>query len=240
MHLGWHVPHTAWKLLDEVYPPSCVGCQKFHERWCAECQSTVRVLKESQVCYRCGIPQDNPSTCQECLDDPPAFEVCRSWAHYEGTLRLALIRLKYHRDLGLAELLGAKLSNFLQAQGWTPEVIIPVPLGVKRMRERGYNQSAMIARWVSRQASIPIDEHSLRRVKETISQVGLDRESRIRNLHEAFSCLGNAVRDKNVLLIDDVITTGATIRSCSLALQDAGVGKIQVLSAARAGNFDLN
>jgi ComF family protein len=114
------------------------------------------------------------------------------------------------------------------------DVLVPVPLHKNRLRERGFNQAAMLAHQLSKQVHLAVDEETLVRQRATASQVDLDTEERKRNVHDAFRCTTNALADRRVLLIDDVCTTGATLEACAVALEDRGTRCVQALTLARA------
>jgi ComF family protein len=114
------------------------------------------------------------------------------------------------------------------------DVVVPVPLHTARLRERGYNQAALLARELAQQAGLPIDEGTLVRKRATAPQVELNAKQRKENVHGAFYCSGNALTGKRVLLIDDVCTTGATLEACAVALYENGARSVQALTLARA------
>jgi ComF family protein len=119
-------------------------------------------------------------------------------------------------------------------QSWEIDLIVPVPLDHIRRKQRGYNQAALLANPLSAGAGIPMSVNALRRVRKTCSQVGLSIEERMRNVHEAFSAADSIVNSQSVLLIDDVVTTGATLNACSVALKKAGAKFVCALTLARS------
>ncbi|MDY7080323.1 MAG: phosphoribosyltransferase family protein [Chloroflexota bacterium] len=114
------------------------------------------------------------------------------------------------------------------------DIIVPVPLHIVRLQERGYNQAALLAREMAHQVGLTVDEQSLVRQRETASQVDLDARQRRQNVHAAFCCSGNGLVGRRVLLIDDVCTTGATLEACAAALYEGGARSVQALTLARA------
>ena len=148
-------------------------------------------------------------------------------------LRNAIHRLKYDNDLGVGEILGKKCADHLSRLQWKIDKIIPVPLGKKRRKERGYNQAAMIAYPMSLMLGIQYGQNQLIRSKETVTQVEYNAEQRKQNVHEAFSAPASNLTGKNILVIDDVITTGSTLDDCARALKKAGVKNVYGLSVAR-------
>ena len=191
-----------------------------HSRWCAKCQN-VTMLIEPPICERCGIPIKHAGLCSNCKENEPHFTAVRSWAIYEGPLKEALQRLKYQRDMGLGEVFANSLINLVSEHKWAIDMVVPVPLGVARYKELGYNQSTLIA--------FPI-----KRTRETQSQVGLNLAERRRNVTGAFSACANIVEGKNVLLIDDIATSGSSMEACASALKIAGAYEVYGLTVARA------
>jgi ComF family protein len=116
----------------------------------------------------------------------------------------------------------------------TVDVIVPVPLHADRLRERGYNQAALLAHELARQARLAVDEQTLVRKRATASQIKLDAKQRKENVHDAFYCSDSSLAGKRVLLVDDVCTTGATLEACAIALQESGALSVQALTLARA------
>lgn len=158
----------------------------------------------------------------------------RSYALYEGPLVRSLLRLKYHPNLALASQMGAWLADVYRRTPWQATLIVPVPLGRERLKQRGYNQSALIASDLAERLSLPVSFDGLRRTRETRSQVGLDPETRLVNVSEAFHASPAVVQGHAVLLIDDLFTTGATLSACARALHDAGVAQVMGLTVGRA------
>lgn len=224
-----------WQLVDALFPPRCVGCGQAGERWCAACAETVQPLI-APLCEVCG---DISATglCPRCARQRPAYTALRSWAVFAGPVRHALHRLKYRRDLGAADVLARHLAAVFRRTDWNVDWVVPIPLGARRLRERGYNQAALLARPLAWQLERPLRPGVLQRVRETRSQVGLDREARRRNVREAFRAAA-AVAGRRVLLVDDVATTGATLEAAATALRRAGAVDVFALTVARATLHD--
>jgi competence protein ComFC len=157
----------------------------------------------------------------------------RSWTAFQGPIRNALHKLKYRRYIGLGDALAKPMVNFIDTLEWQVDLIIPVPLGKKRLRERGYNQASLIAQPLAAIMQWKYLPGALTRIKETRSQVGLTVDERKENVAEAFLADETAA-GRNVLIFDDVATTGATISSCASALKKAGADMIYGLTVARA------
>lgn len=228
----YHLYRSLWSTLDLLYPPRCGGCGKNGSRWCSECQE--RVMQFSGIlCDVCGLPQDGPGICDLCLADRPHFRSLRAWTAFEPPVQHALHKLKYRRDIAMGDALAAQMIAYVRDLNWEMDMIIPIPLGRKRMKERGYNQVAMISSPLAMALGIRYAPNELMRCKETRSQVGLSREERRRNVSEAFRA-GTGVVGKNVLVMDDVSTTGSTLSAAAGALYAAGVKDVYALTVARA------
>jgi competence protein ComFC len=158
----------------------------------------------------------------------------RSWLVFEGPIRLALHKLKYRRNISLGDALAHQLAPYVQGLGWPINVVVPVPLGKKRMQERGYNQVGLVAMPLAALSGWEYAPRALARARETRSQVGLSAVERKENVNGAFHGDPGKVSGKNVLLMDDVATTGATLSSCAGALFEAGARDIYALTLARA------
>lgn len=232
--------HLLWNTLDWVFPPHCGGCGKLAERWCGDCQARVERLG-LRVCQRCGIPLDDGRVvCPNCETDPPLYQGLRSCVKYSGPARNAVIRLKYSRDIGLGDALAGELIRQFDALKWGVELVTCVPLSRGRLRERGYNQSAALARPVAMAFGLPFQPVLLRKTREAPSQVGLSASDRRKNVDGAFVAEQEHIAARKVLVIDDVTTTGSTIHACARALVDAGASTVYGLTFARAGLHDHN
>ncbi len=152
----------------------------------------------------------------------------------EGGVRKAVHRLKYHRDLALADILAAQMLPLVREQGWEIDAVVAIPLGKQRLRERGYNQAALVAFPLALGLDVPFLRHALSRTRETRSQVGLSAEERRQNVAGAFKAAGERVQGKTVLLVDDVMTTGATLDAAAQALLAAGAARVYAATVARA------
>lgn len=225
--------HTLWSVLDLVFPPRCAGCGKLGQRWCADCQRQLASPPEP-LCKICGEPQNAPGICEHCWQARPAFYALRSCFVFKEPLRTALHKLKYRRDVGLGEALAWDIATFLTSLGWQAEMIVAIPLSQQRMRERGYNQAALIAHPLARIMQWKYAPYALQRVRHTRSQVGLSAAERRENVQSAFTAHPRLVQNKTILLFDDVTTTGATLHAASQALISAGASRVYALTAAKA------
>ncbi|MBN1666389.1 MAG: ComF family protein [Anaerolineales bacterium] len=231
--MRYQLQRWGWQALDLVFPPVCGGCGQSGQRWCAKCQASVKRL-QPPLCDRCGQTIKNSGLCERCQQASPSFVKTRSWAEFSGPLREAVHSYKYQRNLGMAEIFANCLSAYLLELGWSVALIVPVPLGKERHHQRGYNQAALMAHWLALSAQIPYNDRSLQRVRETQSQVGLSTRERKQNVFGAFKVHGNGVLGKDILLVDDVMTSGATLNACADALLAAGAHQVFGLTLARA------
>jgi ComF family protein len=231
-------------LLDIIFPPVCPLCEEglMDGILCADCRGGMLSKKiKGPFCAVCGIPfigyGDVPEThkgrlCGRCITEKTPFKEARSAFAYEGAVLEAIHRFKYGGRVALAGYLGRLASEAAEFKA-TPDVVVPVPLHRNRLRKRGFNQSLLIAREVAKKLRAPVDYINLKRVRATDPQINLRIKEREDNIKGAFVVKDDmAFRDKNVLLIDDVFTTGATIRECAKALNKAGA-EVYVLTLAR-------
>lgn len=221
-----------WQLLDWIYPPSCVGCKQSGTLFCSECLDSIQYLNNG-LCPTCGYPRFNARVCLGCSHHSPNYNQIRSVAAYTGSIREGLHQLKYQNHLGLGIEFASMLNQLVVKQNWQIDLIVPVPLSKNRRKERGYNQSALIALPLSLQLECKMDDKLITRTKETQTQVELDKHQRQKNLENAFHVPTNRCIDKNILVVDDVITTGATINDCARALKSAGAKEVYAVSIGR-------
>lgn len=204
---------------------------------CVACERELPWLIDQ--CDRCALPMPMSGlTCGACNRQPPAFnDVVAPWL-YDFPVDALVTRFKHQGrwPLGrlLAELLGDTLQHRFDEGLRRPDWLIPVPLAKKRLRQRGFNQAAMLANWLGARLNLPVDERVIRRVKETPSQQGLDAKARKRNLASAFAIRdATAILGKHLALIDDVLTTGSTAGVLAGLLLKAGARSVDVYCLAR-------
>jgi ComF family protein len=230
-------------LLRLTRAPICDFC-------CAQLPSQLGIL-----CARCGedlgiatfsisrAPEHAPELCQPCRLAPPAFIKAIAYGGYHGHLRSLIHLLKYDGMQPIAGRLGLLLADSLEAfAGCSPMLVIPVPMHAHKQRRRGFNHAELLARVAITemrrrhpQWNLQLDAHLLKRVRVTASQAGLTTHQRRQNLRGAFFApLPGRLKDRDVLLIDDIYTTGATVRACSRVLINAGAASVRVATVARA------
>jgi len=199
---------------------------------CAECLDQVPRV-EPPFCVCCGDVVAAAGLCVRCRTAPLQIECIRSVVCFEGVLRKAVHRFKYSGLTALASPLGGLMAEYWMQHPMPADIVVPVPLHVARLRERGYNQAALLAREMARWVGLVVDEQVLVRQRATAPQVELNARERRKNVRDAFRCASNGLIGKQVLLIDDVCTTGATLEACAVALQEGGAGGVCALTLAR-------
>jgi len=180
------------------------------------------------------MPLPRPGSCSICTGSPPPYEAIRSWAIFEGPIRRAIHTLKYGRNVSLGQALAPHLAEYVHELGWHVDLVAPVPLDRQRMRERGYNQAGSLAMPLADIQGWPYLPKILVKTRPTRSQVGLSPMERKQNISGAFRAEPVFASGKAILLVDDVVTTGATLSACSEAFIQAGARIIYALTLARA------
>lgn len=158
----------------------------------------------------------------------------RSWAVFDSPVQNALHTLKYHRNKGIGDAIASQMADFVRSLNWDVDMLVPVPLGKKRLKERGYNQVALVARPLAYELGLKYAPRGLKKTRETRTQVGLNISQRRKNVSKAYQAEGKVVSGRSVLLMDDVATTGFTIQSSSEALLSAGAREVYAITVARA------
>lgn len=233
MNLRYELHQTLWKAVDLLYPPLCAGCGKPNHRFCSDCLQGVKII-DFPFCAFCGKQtNDDQPVCAECGHVPVHFTAAAAWAVYGGTLREAIHSLKYKNDMGLGDFFAQYLIEILSEKDWSFDLIIPVPLSAQRKKERTYNQSALLSRPIARYFQLEHSMNALKRTKDTGTQVKRNRAERDLSLKDAFSGNPAKLKGRSVLLVDDIITTGATINHCSEALLQAGAVRVYAVSLAK-------
>lgn len=225
-------------LLELLLPTRCVGCASIvgaRDLLCPACAPALVAVE--RACRCCGAPETAGAFCGPCLRSRPPYRRARARWLYGGPLARAIRRLKYGGAAELIRPLGLLLPPLELPAGeacGARLLVLPVPLHRTQLVRRGYNQAALLAaEWV-RRCPAELDYRALWRSRATRPQVGLGRAARERNVADAFSARPERVGGRNVLLIDDVITTGATAAACARAVSAAGAASVEVLALARA------
>lgn len=201
--------------------------------WCSTCQASVTWL-HPPLCPKCGRPQSHDRPCSACQRRLLRLDGIRSAALFEGPLRQAIHGFKYNGQAALALPLGRLLEHYWAENPLEVDAIVPVPLHPSRLRERGYNQSALLARHLAAAAHVPVLEDGLVRTRATAAQMTLGAAERRTNVQGAFECVDNRLAGLRIALVDDVCTTGATLEACGAALFQVGATAVWALTLARA------
>ncbi|MFC1983705.1 ComF family protein [Chloroflexota bacterium] len=219
--------------VDLLFPQWCVGCGKEGDFICHNClRSLPRIMPP--ICPKCGKPQPSGILCPGCTSWQADIAGIRSPFRFDGVIRQAIHQLKYRSLRALAVTLANLLQDYLVTSPIPGEVLVPVPLHQKRLRERGYNQSSLLAKELGKITNLPVVEDCLIRQLYTPPQTKtLTVDERRSNVANAFTCLDQRLRDKQVLLIDDVSTSGATLDACAAALKTAEATSVWGLVLAR-------
>ena len=237
---GWRSAFGA--VANLLLPPVCIACRSRisnHGLLCGDCFARIDFIAPP-ICARLGVPlpydAGEPSLSAAAIASPPVYDRARAVARYSETMRDLIQSFKYRdRQEGLA-----LFSRWLARAGsellGDAELIVPVPLYRSRLWRRRFNQSAMLAQRLARLTGVPADCFVLKRVRRTVSQVGLTAEQHVRNVAGAFKVepsRATEIRGKRVVIIDDVITTGATAEACARVLKRAKAARVDMLVLAR-------
>ena len=237
----WIAKKALSSLLAFLFPPYCLLCDSLLEEGerivCKGCWARLEIISDC-FCQCCGSRLISGRTiCNSCLKEGYHFSFNRSLGPFDQKYKTLIHHLKYERMTGLASKLGEKLlfiikwgPRFAPAQG-----VVPVPLHPTKLRERGYNQSLLLAQEVSKGSGLSLIDDALLKVRRTKSQTKLDLEQRVENVKGAFKVFSRGkVEGKRLILVDDVFTTGSTLNSCAEALMEAGAKEVYGLTLAIA------
>jgi len=210
----------TWRsILDLVFPPHCVACGRMGAWLCEPCLTRIQ-----------------PAISQSARAPNSALDAVYSLSDHVDPLRTAVHSLKYQGVRVLCPILGDLLRDRWSQTGGTADIILPVPLHPTKRRQRGYNQSELLARELGTRIEVPVRVDCLARTRSTRSQVGLSVQERWENVWDAFAVTGGEVKGGRLLLIDDVYTSGATLEACAYVLRDAGADSVSALTLTRASH----
>jgi ComF family protein len=221
------------RLLDLLFPPRCVACGAWGEWLCAACVATLGEPPAPR-CPRCAGPSRTGGLCGACRRGPRYLTGLRSVAAHRTPLREAVHGVKYSGMHVLVAPLADILHQYWAREGVAVDAVLPVPLHPSRVRYRGYNQSALLGAAFARRAGLAYHEDWVVRARRTRSQVGLTPRERWENVWRAFAVTSPSVGGARILLVDDVMTTGATLEACAHALRGAGAAEVWALTLTRA------
>lgn len=237
--IGLMVDKLCGELLELLAPSRCFWCHGLVAAGHCACAACNAALPwNARACRACSVPiaaGQATSVCGDCLRDAPAQD--RSWTafRYEGPIAAAIVDLKFHGRLMPAHVVGRLMAQHLARRAEPlPDLLVPVPLSPARLRRRGYNQALQLGRALTGVLAVPLAAAAARRTRDTREQTRLDAAQRRRNVRGAFAVHAAAVRGRHVAVLDDVITTGATVAELAGALRAAGAVRIEAWAAARA------
>lgn len=231
-------------LADIVFPPQCLTCESIldpenNTPLCPDCFSTIHFI-QPPLCICCGIPFESTAgdnhLCSDCILSKPLFTIARAVGRYETRLLDAIHSFKYKGKISTGEILGKIMADFAYPAFTMTDysLIIPVPLHPKRLRERGFNQSVILAKEISKRFHIPLDFLTLKRHMYTEAQINLGRKDREANVSGVFTVGDSAkIQGQRIILVDDVYTSGSTVRECTLVLMQSGAEAVAILTLAK-------
>lgn len=223
---------TLRLVAEAVFPARCIGCERRGTPLCNACRRDLPYLPDG-LCHRCGLRRGARGVCRGCRRLSPALSAVRAAFAYEGAARTAILTLKFRSGRYLAPLMGQLLREALDTHPLQVDLVVPVPLAPRRLRERGFNQSELLAREIAGLVRGTLAADALERQERTPQQT-LTAAERLQNLAGAFGCpRPRTIQGRRVLLVDDVVTTGATVSACADTLADAGARRVSALAFAR-------
>ncbi len=235
-------------LLDLVFPPRCASCQALGVLLCDRCRATI-TLPQPPLCARCGRSLQASRAGEQCDlcvlgRGPVHLTSLRVATDYEGAIRAAILAYKFRGVRRLVEPLGKMLADAYTREGLNADLVTHVPLHTKRRRERGYDQSQLLARELARRLNLPLLPDAVQRVRATEPQTHLQGDQRIANVAGAFTLANPSVieraKDRRILLIDDVTATGSTLDATAAALAEAHPAAILGLALSRPNTSALS
>lgn len=221
------------RLVDVVRANRCVLCHGSGHRHslCAACSADLPWL--AGACPRCAQPvTDDTQPCHDCQQTPPPWQHAHALFYFRFPIDRLIAALKYHGRLVLADYFGQRLADRIDPDE-CPDLIVPVPIHHRRLQQRGYNQTLLVARVMAQRLQRPLSVHELLRVRDTRMQKLLHAQARRDNLAGAFVWHGPPLAHQHVLIVDDVLTTGATAEAICACLLDAGARQVDLIVIAR-------
>jgi ComF family protein len=233
--------------LDILFPPRCHYCKAFIAdagaiHLCAPCLDACKLIR-SPLCKTCGMPflteGGDDHLCGGCITEPPRFTAARAAALFDGPVRELIHRFKYNNRVQLCRPLGLltvqQLGPFAEAA--SADLVIPVPLHPKRLRQRGFNQAILLGEILARQWRLPLSRRNLQRIRWTEPQINLSATERVANVRGAFAVADHSLlKGKRIILVDDVYTTGSTVAECARVLFKVDAAEVFVITVARAAS----
>lgn len=238
------ITETLAGTLDILFPRACLACGKtlFKQEsgcFCEDCYLRIAFVT-APLCPQCGIPfigAGASHSCGDCIKEAPPFAMARAMAKYDGDIAAAITAFKYGKNINIGAALADMFAahRFADAELTAFDLVIPVPLHKNRLRQRGFNQSLALAKAFAKKHRLQLDFSSLIRSINTLPQTGLTKKLREENIKGAFILRDvKKIQNKSVIIVDDVYTTGSTIKECSRVIQKGGAKTVIALTAARA------
>ncbi len=232
----------AQKLLSHLFPSRCILCSNTVENSsenrveiCAGCYK--KLPHNQECCVRCALPladvRAKEILCGRCIQKSPKYDYAHSLFRYEEEIIRLVHQLKFSAKISFARSIGELLLDLADKLDEKPDCILPVPLHSSRIRQRGFNQSIEISRVLAKAMNLPIEYSVIKRHRSTVAQTGLNAKQRQKNIRGAFSVI-EKINHQHILIIDDVMTTGATVNELASLLKKNGVYRVGVLCIARA------
>lgn len=229
------------KFLNNLFFPSnikCVCCgkdlkEKQNIEFCEDCMKILDFIEEDKCCTLCGTKLKASNLCTNCKSHKREFKIARAVFSYEGDVARLIAGFKYNNKPYLKRTFGAVLAKKFEELKWDIDLVIPIPMTKKKKKTRGYNQAELIAEEFCKHTNLTLCTNALVKLKDTVQQARLGFKDRQENIKKSFAVMdAEKIKGKNVLLIDDVLTTGATSNACSMCLKKAGVKDVYVLTIA--------
>jgi len=200
---------------------------------CGPCTQSLTNMTDATCCRQCALPGTTDAICGQCLRDTPHFDATLAAFEYRFPLDRLVQSFKFRADLKLLDFFVSAMAARVSITTRLPDLLVALPLANQRLRERGFNQSALLADGLARAIGTPAAHGAMLRIRETPPQSGLDRPARIKNIRGAFDCRDN-LTGKHIALIDDVMTTGATLSEAASVLKKAGAQQVDAWVLSRA------
>lgn len=226
-----HVIRKKWSIQN-----LCVLCSTYHRGVCGVCTSCQTLFKTiKNACIICNLPllDENFKLCGRCIRDKPAFDKVYTRYVYEEPLRTLMQEFKYREGIFLDNLLSDMMLEAIPSS-YQPDCLVPVPMHATRLRQRGFNQAAQLAKILAKKTGIPCQTSICQKIIHTNTQVTLNRKQRQKNLRNAFTVSPNAF--EHIVIVDDLLTTGSTVEELAKALKKQGAKQVDVWCCARAGH----
>jgi competence protein ComFC len=221
------------EVIDLFFPRSCLGCGEVGDFICLRCSKKLPRLLPP-VCQRCGRPESGGMFCRECWGTHNQINSIRSVFVFEGTIRRSVHEFKYRNLRSIAACLAKFMAEYFVEYGLSADVLMPVPMHENRLKKRGYNQSQLLAGKLAEMISVPVRGDMLKRVVDNKPQARTASvDERRCNMKDAFTCLSGEVSGQDIIVIDDVCTSGATLEACAAALKLKGANVITGFTLAR-------